>query len=93
MAATIILLEPPGLGRLLFQLFPRYVNNFVTDFHISFILLKVVIILLLIDERRRDGTISKPHLTLLALFVFLHVIMPFSANWLWWQHLSVFIFD
>jgi hypothetical protein len=93
MAATVILLEPPGLGRLLFRLFPGYVNNFVTDLHITFIVLEVVIILLLLDDRRRDGTFSKPYLTLLALFVFLHITMPFSATWQWWQHLSVLIFD
>jgi hypothetical protein len=93
MAATVVLLIPPGLGRLLFNLFPGFITGFEIDLHICFAILEIATALLLIDDWRRDGRLSKPYLILAAMLVFLHVTMPFSLHWAWWQNLMVRLFE
>lgn len=83
MAATVILLVPPGLTRLLFR-FPG-IDNFTIGLNLTFFLIEATLLLLLLDDRRRDGNFSKPYLLLSAVIVFLHVCLPFVGSWSWWQ--------
>lgn len=92
MAATVILLVPPGLARLLFNLFPNVITGFEINLHVCFLLLEAATLLLLVDDWRRDGKLSKPYITLAAVLALLHATMPFSLHWAWWQHLMVNLF-
>jgi hypothetical protein len=91
MAATVILLLPPGLGRLLFNTVPA-VNTFTIDLHICFAVMEIAVLLLLLDDKRRDGHFSKPYLQLAAVVVGIHLCLPFVSNWSWWQQLTIGIF-
>jgi hypothetical protein len=92
MAATVILLIPPGLARLLFNLFPDVITGFEINLHVCFLILEGATLLLLVDDWRRDGKLSKPYITLAAVLVLLHATMPFSLHWTWWQRLMVNLF-
>lgn len=91
LAATVILLVPPGLARLLFNTVPA-INNFTINLHVCFGILEIATLLLLLDDKRRDGHFSKPYLQLAAVLVGLHLCLPFVANWNWWQQLTIGIF-
>jgi uncharacterized membrane protein len=91
LASTVILLLPPGLGRLLFNTIPA-VNTFSIDLHICFVIMELAILLLLLDDKRRDGHFSKPYLQLAAVVVGIHLCLPFVSNWSWWQQLTLSIF-
>ncbi len=83
MAATVILLVPPGFVRFLFNI--GAVDSFGVGLHISSIVLEIALLLLLLDDKGRDGKFSKPYMLMLGIIVFLHVCIPFVANWAWWQ--------
>lgn len=84
MAATVILLIPPGLTRLLLR-FPG-VDSFTKGLNINFILIEIALLLLLLDDKKRDGSFSRPYLILTAIIVFLHATLPFARHWQWWQN-------
>jgi hypothetical protein len=92
LAATVILLVPPGLARLLFNVLPNIITDFTTNLHVCFAVLEIATLLLLLDDKRRDGQFSKPYLVLMAVLLFLHASVPFVSNWAWWQSLTVSIF-
>lgn len=83
MAATVVLLIPPGLTRLLLH-FPG-VDSFTKGLNINFLLIEIVLLLLLLDDKKRQGTFSRPYLALTAIIMFLHATLPFARNWPWWQ--------
>lgn len=91
LACTVILLLPPGLGRLLFNTVPA-VNTFTIMLHICFAIMEIAVLLLLLDDKRRDGHFSKPYLQLAAVVVGIHLCLPFVANWNWWQQFTIAIF-
>jgi hypothetical protein len=92
LAATSILLVPPGLARLLFNLFPGIITGFTINLHICFVVLELAVLLLLLDDKRRDGKLSLPYLVLAAVLIVLHLSLPFASQWVWWQKLMVGIF-
>jgi hypothetical protein len=91
LAATVILLVPPGLARLLFNTVPA-INNFTVNLHVCFGILELATLLLLLDDKRRDGHFSKPYLQLAAVLVGIHLCLPFVSHWAWWQQLTISIF-
>lgn len=84
MAATVILLIPPGLTRLLLRM--PGIDSFTKGLNINFILIEIALLLLLLDDKKRDGTFSRPYLIVTAVIVFLHATLPFARHWLWWQN-------
>lgn len=92
MATTVVLLVPPGLARLLFNLFPGVITGFEMNLHVCFLVLEAATLLLLVDDWRRDGKLSKPYITLAVVLVALHATMPFSLHWMWWQKLMLNFF-
>jgi hypothetical protein len=82
MAATVVLLMPPGLTR--FMKYVPGIDGLPMALQANFIVLDIVILLMLLDDKRRGG-FSKPYLQLAAIMVLMHILMTYAGHWGWWQ--------
>lgn len=78
---TVLLLEPPALGRVL-GIVPHL--TFRGSVNLAYALMCLVLVLLIADDRRR-GRIRAPYPAMLGLFGAMAVASNYARGWGWWH--------
>lgn len=79
---TVLVILPPAIFRVLFII--PWFRSFSKSLYSSLIAIELVLLLLLLDDRRH-GTIHRPYVLALVLFLFLTITMSSAPDWSWWQ--------
>ncbi len=80
---TVLVILPAALFRIFFFFVPGF-DSIAQSLHGSLVVIELILLLLLLDDRRY-GSIRRPYLLALGLFVFLSMTMSLVSDWRWWR--------
>ncbi len=82
MVCTVLGPLIPALTRFFFIFIP-FIDSFNKSLNLSYVVVEVILLLLIWDDKKK-GTIQRPYIVAMTLFMLQHLLMNFASGWSWW---------